>query len=392
MTEPKTFLRLTACAVTVVLFSMAMAPAWAESPAVRIYASFSERVAYIETVGTLYDDSIERNYGSGFLVGDKLVITNSHLIPSEDNFRELKVYVRLGSRQAAPIQVASFVRDVNFDLAALTLAAPTTTPQSPSCPIRIMDQGLSVPIGSSVYVIGYPVDQDISISTGIVSNKTGPRGRWQTTTPLNPGNSGGPVFGETGMLVGFAVGGVVRWQHGGDVIAVQGVNFLIPTPSLINGPLAQQIRDLPQSTRCWELASAWTAVTDAFSTVSTFASTRLICKSAAGGGVTCSSAPEAPKGPLEFSRSYTVTQVKDNHPGLAPDHESFEEKFAAEPGYKIAKCDWNSSSANQATGIACNVDQDGASATFRYRLSSGPAFDRYRGWLYATVTVRQQRQ
>lgn len=367
------------------------ASASADSPAVQIYASFNERVAFVETAGTLHDDTIERTTGSGFLVGDRVVITNNHIIPLETNFKELKISVRIGSRKSEAMTVTAFDRDQNFDLAALTLAMPSTGVQSRSCPIKVMDQDPSVPIGSSVYVIGYPVDQDISISPGIISNKSGPRGRWQTSTPLNPGNSGGPAFGESGMLIGFAVGGIVRWRSGDDIIAVQGVNFLIPTLSLIESPILKKIDELPTGVKCWTLASKSLVLTDLLKNLSTFASARLSCTTSATGIATCSSEAEKQKGPQEFARSYTVTQVKDDHPALTPDYRAYEERFSAEPGYKITQCEWNSASENHVEKISCAIEQGGSRANFTYRLFSGPTFDRYRGWLYATVTIRQQR-
>ena len=363
----------------------------AESPAVQIYADFNARVAYVETVGTLFDDTVERDSGSGLLIGDRLVITNNHLIPPETNFRKLEVFVRLGSRQAAPFAINSIRRDPSRDLVALELAQPIPPPSRPKCPIRLMDQDQSVPVGSSIFVLGYPVDQDISISPGIVSNKTGPNGRWQTTTPLNPGNSGGPAFGESGLLIGFAVGGIVRWVHGDNVIAVQGVNFVIPTLSLLSSPLLKDLNALPTPAKCWALASSEIKIAG-FDSITTFASTRLNCSMSTLGEATCSQ-QTPPQGPREFARSFTVTQVKDDHPNpVAPDYRNYQAKFTPEQGYRIKECRWQSSSANHADTISCNIDPSGTSATFSYRLFSGPAVDRYRGWLFTTVTLRQQHE
>ena len=249
---------LRAYAITAALALAWSDPLAAESPAVRIFANHNGRIAYIETTGTLYNDSVERNAGSGILIGDRLIVTNNHLVPYADNFRTLQISVRLGSRTTAtPLQIAAIQRDPDRDLAVLKLAQPIALPNSLSCPVPLLDRENIVPIGSSLYVLGYPVDQDLSITDGIISSKSGPSGRWQTSTPINPGNSGGPAFGESGILVGFAVSGIVKWKHGDDVITVQGVNFVIPTYSLLQGPLAPLLEELPPPPqRCWRLASA----------------------------------------------------------------------------------------------------------------------------------------
>jgi len=183
------------------------------------------------------------------MVGDRLIVTNNHLIPYVDNFRTLQISVRLGSRTApTSLQIAAIQRDPDRDLAVLKLAQPVVMPNSPSCPVPLLDRENIVPIGSSLYVLGYPVDQDLSITDGIISNKSGPGGRWQTSAPINPGNSGGPAFGESGILIGFAVSGIVKWKHGDDVITVQGVNFVIPTYNLLQGPLAPLLEELRRPT------------------------------------------------------------------------------------------------------------------------------------------------
>jgi hypothetical protein len=253
-----------------------------------------------------------------------------------------------------------------------------------------MDRNESVPVGSSVFVLGYPVDQDISISPGIISNKTGPDGRWQTSTPMNPGNSGGPAFGESGLLVGFAVGGIVRWRSGDESVTVQGVNFIIPTLSLLSSPLLENLRALPDPAKCWALASSITAFDiSIFSTLATAA--KVSCTTSVLGESTCKQ-QSPPRGPAEFARSHTVAQIKDDHPSLTSRHSrGYQEKFTAEDGYRISECKSQASSANNADGIACEISRDGSSAMFRYRLASGPAFDRYRGWLFTTVTLRQRR-
>ena len=379
----------------------ALALAWsdplaAESPAVRIFANHNGRIAYIETTGTLYNDSVERNAGSGILIGDRLIVTNNHLVPYADNFRTLQISVRLGSRTTAtPLQIAAIQRDPDRDLAVLKLAQPIALPNSLSCPVPLLDRENIVPIGSSLYVLGYPVDQDLSITDGIISSKSGPSGRWQTSTPINPGNSGGPAFGESGILVGFAVSGIVKWKHGDDVITVQGVNFVIPTYSLLQGPLAPLLEELPPPPqRCWRLASAPGPLdVSAFNTV--IRTSSFHCTISDEGLPTCATVVpplNTIRLPQRFSQSFTVARVMEGRlDGPPKEYQNYDEAFAAEPGYSIAECRSQTSSANNADQILCKISADSRSANLTFRLASGSGFERTNGWLQATVTLVQKK-
>ena len=60
------------------------------------------------------------------------------------------------------------------------------------------------------YLYGYPLTnfmgKDIKFTDGKISSKTGYDGdiaNYQTTTPIQPGNSGGPLFDYNGNLIGI---------------------------------------------------------------------------------------------------------------------------------------------------------------------------------------------
>jgi hypothetical protein len=392
-------MKLFRASVVTAVLSVAWAPPLAaESPAVRIFANHSERIAYIETTGALYNGSVERNAGSGIMIGDRLIVTNNHLLPDADNFRTSQISVRLRSPtvQTPALQVAAIQRDPDRDLAVLKLAQPVAVPNNSSCPVPLLDKESMVPIGSSLFVLGYPVDQDLSITDGIVSNKSGPSGRWQTTTPINPGNSGGPAFGESGILVGFAVSGIVRWKHGDDEIVVQNVNFVIPTYSLLQGPLAPLLDELPPPPqRCWRLASAPAPLDLSALTNSIIRTSSFVCSTSNEGTPTCTNVPfpiNAIRLPAHFSQSFTVARAKERQlGGLSKDYSNYNEAFTAESGYSITDCRSQISSASNADQIACKVSADRRSANLNFRLGSGPGFERANGWLHATVTLLQKK-
>lgn len=70
-------------------------------------------------------------------------------------------------------------------------------------------------VGSSVFTMGYPMAQamgtEIKITDGIISSKTGYEGQiamYQISAPIQPGNSGGPMFDKNGHLIGITSAGI----------------------------------------------------------------------------------------------------------------------------------------------------------------------------------------
>ena len=63
-------------------------------------------------------------------------------------------------------------------------------------------------LGESVYTLGFP-REDIVYGEGSVSSRTGYEGdsaSYQVSIPVNPGNSGGPLFDQNGFLIGMISG------------------------------------------------------------------------------------------------------------------------------------------------------------------------------------------
>ncbi|WP_247440660.1 serine protease [Bradyrhizobium sp. CW7] len=180
----------------------------------QIAARYNVRTVHVQFVGLMLNGKREVGGGSGLLIGDSLVLTNSHVIGREENYKILEVDARLGSRNANPIKVTAVHRDDTGDLALLELAQPAGNSGGASrCPMPVIDHNQQAPMGTQLYLLGYPLDLDLSISSGLISNQTSPNGRWQTDTVMNVGNSGGPAFNEFGALLGIAVGGIVKWNE-----------------------------------------------------------------------------------------------------------------------------------------------------------------------------------
>ncbi|WP_441239146.1 S1C family serine protease [Bradyrhizobium sp. 930_D9_N1_4] len=167
--------------------------------------------------------------GTGFVVSaNGHIVTNSHVI----NGCVGDIKGNLTGEAAMVLRVVS--SDVNNDLALLQ--APSTTTFKDFA--RIRDR--SIRSGDSVVAIGFPfhglLTSDFTVTTGIVSSLSGMRNDsrfLQISAPVQPGNSGGPLFDTTGQIVG-----VVTGKLDGLRVAVatgsipENINFAIKTGAL----------------------------------------------------------------------------------------------------------------------------------------------------------------
>ena len=68
----------------------------------------------------------------------------------------------------------------------------------------------TVDVGTEVFVLGYPMTnymgEELKLTTGVISSKSGYKGDvslYQISAPVQPGNSGGPIFNNNGDLIGI---------------------------------------------------------------------------------------------------------------------------------------------------------------------------------------------
>ncbi|MEI6523399.1 MAG: serine protease [Bacteroidota bacterium] len=144
--------------------------------------------------------------GSGFIISEKgYVVTNYHVIEKADNcFVELKINEESKTYEAEVIQ-----KDSKTDLAILKIKGVSLDPVQFKIPYTHTNSTANV--GAQVFTLGYPMaltsmGKEVKFSDGKISSKTGYQGdigSYQTTVPVQPGNSGGPLFDNDGKLVGI---------------------------------------------------------------------------------------------------------------------------------------------------------------------------------------------
>lgn len=147
--------------------------------------------------------------GSGFLVSQQgYVITNYHVISGTAKIRVRGVNGNKESLLSAKV----LLQDSLNDLALLKLTDKLILDSVP-----YMFNKDIIEIGENIFVLGYPLTEtmgeDIKLTNGIISSKSGFKGEinaYQISAPVQPGNSGGPLFDAKGNLVG-----IVNAKHSG---------------------------------------------------------------------------------------------------------------------------------------------------------------------------------
>lgn len=154
--------------------------------------------------------------GSGFIVDPSgYIVTNNHVIEGAE---EIKVTLADGTRRPAQL-VGS---DPLTDLALLRITAEQNLP---AIAFGDSDQAR---VGDWVVAIGNPYGLGGSVTAGIISARgrdlqSGPYDDYlQIDAPINSGNSGGPVIGADGKVLGVST--AIFSPSGGNI----GIGFAIP--------------------------------------------------------------------------------------------------------------------------------------------------------------------
>ncbi|MET3910722.1 S1-C subfamily serine protease [Bradyrhizobium sp. S3.3.6] len=167
-------------------------------------------------------------FGTGFVVSASgHIVTNNHVI---DGCSELK-----GNLTGEPAMVLRVVSsDANNDLALLQPSSAVAFKDF----ARIRDR--SFHSGDSVVAIGFPyhglLTSDFTVTTGIVSSLSGMLNDTrflQISAPVQPGNSGGPLFDNSGQIVGVVTGKLPGLRIAAATGNIpENINFAIKTGAL----------------------------------------------------------------------------------------------------------------------------------------------------------------
>ena len=159
--------------------------------------------------------------GTGFLIDSRgTIATNHHVI---EDAKRVKVTFMKGTSFDDP---ELLTEDAAVDLALLRvdLKKPSSGAPIDVKPLVLGDSD-SVAVGERALSIGNPLGLDHTLTDGLISARRVFQGRqWiQTSVPISPGNSGGPLFNFRGEVIGVTTASL------GSVFGLaQNLNLAVP--------------------------------------------------------------------------------------------------------------------------------------------------------------------
>ncbi len=178
--------------------------------------------------------------GSGFVINDYgYIVTNYHVV---ENSLQISIIDCNGVWSSAEL----IGYDKTVDIAVLYS-------ENAKLSTATLADSSAAKLGETVVAIGCPVgsETELSVSNGIISNFKSqslsyPAGMIQTNAPLNPGNSGGPLFDSKGNVVGIVTSKLVyTTDANGEKIPLDGIAYAIPINSvkaMIEGWIVQDLQ------------------------------------------------------------------------------------------------------------------------------------------------------
>lgn len=141
--------------------------------------------------------------GTGFALNNGYIATNFHVVENAKSITIQGVAGNASEKYTASVIAADKVNDL-----ALIQIQDTKFKGFGQIPYRVKTSTSDV--GEDVFVLGYPLTttmgNEIKLTTGIISSRTGFMGDvalYQISAPIQPGNSGGPLFDNHGNLIGI---------------------------------------------------------------------------------------------------------------------------------------------------------------------------------------------
>jgi S1-C subfamily serine protease len=192
----------------------------------------------IETVKSPPPDapqpSVERKMvtgGTGFLFNSKdYIITNYHVVKGASS-----ILAKFTNGQT--VEAVVVAKDPKNDIAILKLAQ---TPPLSATPIKLGDSS-QARAGEKIFTIGYPASKIMGekpkYSEGVINSMTGLKDDpafFQVSVPVQPGNSGGPLFNERGEVIGITTSSLSLLAIDAMGAIPQNVNYAIKSSFVKN--------------------------------------------------------------------------------------------------------------------------------------------------------------
>lgn len=166
--------------------------------------------------------------GSGFIITDEgHVVTNAHVID-----QAVAIWIQIPSlgKRLIDVEIVSIYPE--RDIALLQIVSKDRElirQEIGKIPWLELGDSDSVRRADEALAVGYPLGQSLKSTTGIISGRE--QGLIQTSTPINPGSSGGPLINSEGKVIGITSSGVVAAQNVGYAIPINDLKIILPTIS-----------------------------------------------------------------------------------------------------------------------------------------------------------------
>ena len=202
--------------------------------------------------------------GTGYAISSNgYIVTNHHVTNGASSIKIRGVSGDFSKTYNAKV----IIEDKNNDLSIIKIDDPSFISLG-TIPYVIANRASDV--GSSVFVLGYPLratmGDEVKLTNGIISSKSGFQGdvtSYQITVPVQPGNSGGPLFDDKGNIIG-----IINAKHFGAENASYAIKAsylmnlidLMQTPpklqtvsTVVGKPLTEQVKILKKFTYIIEI-------------------------------------------------------------------------------------------------------------------------------------------
>jgi S1-C subfamily serine protease len=181
--------------------------------------------------GVAYWKDNARTTGSGFFISSEgIIATNAHVVERASNI-EVTVANEAGN---ITYKAKTLLIDSKNDVALLQIDDEKFKKFN-SIPYGMVENSDA---GSRVFTIGYPLNDvmgsNYKVTDGIISSKSGIADDvryYQISVPLQPGNSGGPLFNKDGNVIG-----ITSARLNGQAVGtqVENVNYAIKSSYLLS--------------------------------------------------------------------------------------------------------------------------------------------------------------
>ncbi len=322
---------------------------WAQWRPAQVYAGYRTAAVFLQS--EIVDAAGRKDivYGTGFVVHrGGYVLTASHVIPPDSTAQKrLETRGIISSRWShryQPVPLDVIARLPERDLVLLRFKG---TEQLPNHIPVARSENLKVDLDTIVFALGFPQNEDLMVKEGRIDSLNADGGNWNTSVALTYGMSGGPIIDQRGVVVGVIKSGV---------LGAEALRYVIPITYA--RPLLDQAGVQYQENAVVPSATDVTMLM--FEKVSDL-----------------------------VSMTFKVSDLRNNHDSLTPTSQIFSKSFYPTTNNKFVAAHLVPRSQNNASDVKVDLAPDGSRVTVNYRLTSGPTFDRYRGWMDADLVATE---